>query len=83
LLKPVTNGGKVQRRPALGPSVFYTPWACVDQELIQPDGDTDTTTYPDMSEAYSVMSGDGSVTVNGETAAIKQGDAIPRPEQEI
>jgi mannose-6-phosphate isomerase-like protein (cupin superfamily) len=30
-----------------------------------------------MSEAYYVMSGDGSVTVNGETVAIKKGDAIP------
>ncbi len=30
-----------------------------------------------MSEAYYVMSGEGSVTVNGETVAIKKGDAIP------
>jgi len=31
----------------------------------------------DMSEAYYVISGDGSVTVDGETVAIKAGDAIP------
>ena len=30
-----------------------------------------------MSEAYYVISGDGSVTVNGETVAIKVGAAIP------
>lgn len=30
-----------------------------------------------MSEAYYVMSGEGSVTLNGETVAIKKGDAIP------
>ncbi len=30
-----------------------------------------------MSEAYCVMSGDGMVTVDGETAAIHAGDAIP------
>jgi len=77
LMKPAPNGGKVQRRRALGPSVFYTPWAYVDHELIQPGGDTGTAALPDLSEAYYVMSGDGSVTVNGETVAIKKGDAIP------
>jgi mannose-6-phosphate isomerase-like protein (cupin superfamily) len=81
LMKPAPNGGpgagKVQRRRALGPSVFYTPWAYVDHELIQPGGDTGATSYADMSEAYYVISGDGSVTVGGETVAIKKGDAIP------
>jgi mannose-6-phosphate isomerase-like protein (cupin superfamily) len=81
LLKPATpngpGGGKVQRRRALGPSVFYTSWAYVDHELISPGGDTGTSALPNLSEAYYVMSGDGSVTVNGETVAIKKGDAIP------
>jgi hypothetical protein len=77
LLKPAANGGKVQRRRALGPSVFYTPWAYVDHELIAPGGDTGSSTLPDLSEAYYVMSGEGSVTVNGETVTIKKGDAIP------
>ena len=77
LLKPAPNGGKVQRRRALAPSVFYTPWAYVDHELIAPGGDTGTAALPDISEAYYVMSGEGSVTVNGETVAIKKGDAIP------
>ena len=58
--------------------MFFTPWAYVDHVLIQPGGDTGTRPrYPDMSEAYYVISGDGSVTVNGETVAIKKGDAIP------
>ena len=30
LLKPAPNGGKVQRRRALSPSVFYTAWSYVD-----------------------------------------------------
>jgi mannose-6-phosphate isomerase-like protein (cupin superfamily) len=77
LLKPAPNGGKVQRRRALGPSVFYTPWAYMDHALIAPGGDTGTAALPDISEAYYVMSGEGSVTVNGETVAIKKGDAIP------
>ena len=77
LLKPARDGGKVQRRRALSPSVFYTPWAYVDHELIAPGGDTGTSTLADLSESYYVMSGEGSVTVNGETVAIKKGDAIP------
>jgi quercetin dioxygenase-like cupin family protein len=77
LLKPASTGTGVSRRRALGPSVFYTPWAYVDHMLIAPGGNTVSTTVSDMSEAYYVISGDGSVTVNGETVAIKKGDAIP------
>ena len=77
LLKPAPDGGKVQRRRALSPSVFYTAWAYVDHELIAPGGDTGTSALPDLSESYYVMSGEGSVTVNGETVAVKKGDAIP------
>src|SRR5882757_10021194 len=79
LLKPapVGGGGKVQRRRALGPSVFYTPWAYVDHALIAPGGDTGTSRMANLSESYYVISGEGSVTVNGETVAIKKGDAIP------
>jgi len=75
LLKPAA--GPVQRRRALGPSVFFTPWSYVDHMLIQPGGDTGTSAYPLMSEAFYVIAGEGSVTVNGETVAIKKGDAIP------
>lgn len=77
LLKPAGTGTGVSRRRALGPSVFYTSWAYLDHVLIAPGGSTPSTTASDMSEAYYVMSGDGSVTVNGETVAIKKGDAIP------
>jgi hypothetical protein len=76
LLKPTAVDG-VSRRRALGPSVFFTPWAYVDHVLIQPGATLPETRYPDMSEAYYVMSGDGSVTLEGETVAIKKGDAIP------
>jgi mannose-6-phosphate isomerase-like protein (cupin superfamily) len=76
LLSPGGTPG-VMRRRALGPSVFFTPWAYVDHLLIQPGVTLPQTTTPQMSEAYYVISGDGSVMVNGETAAIKKGDAIP------
>ncbi len=75
LLKPATPG--VMRRRALGPSVFYTPWAYVDHVLVAPGAALPETRYADLTEAYYVMSGDGAVTVNGETVAIKKGDAIP------
>jgi mannose-6-phosphate isomerase-like protein (cupin superfamily) len=76
LLKPGDVPG-VMRRRALSPSVFFTPWAYVDHALVAPGAAMPETRYADMSEAYYVMSGDGSVTVNGETVAIKKGDAIP------
>jgi mannose-6-phosphate isomerase-like protein (cupin superfamily) len=45
--------------------------------LVQPGATLPQTRYANMSEAYYVISGDGSVTVNGETVALKKGDAIP------
>jgi len=45
--------------------------------LIQPGASLPETRYADLSESYYVMTGDGSVTVNGETVAIKKGDAVP------
>lgn len=76
-LKPLAGATGVSRRRALGPSVFYTPWAYVDHVLIQPGASLPETRYADLSESYYVMTGDGSVTVNGETVAIKKGDAVP------
>jgi hypothetical protein len=77
LLKPMDGAPGVSRRRALGPSVFFTPWSFVDHMLIQPGAATPPSTWRDMSAAYYVMSGDGTATVNGETVAIKKGDAIP------
>ena len=76
-LKPLAGAPGVSRRRALGPSVFYTPWAYVDHVLIQPGATLPETRHTDLSESYYVMTGDGTVTVNGETVAIKKGDAIP------
>jgi mannose-6-phosphate isomerase-like protein (cupin superfamily) len=76
---PQMNGGAgiVLRRRMLGPAVFYTPWAYVDHLIVQRGASIGTSKMADMSEAYYVISGDGSVTVDGQTVAIKIGDAIP------
>lgn len=76
LLKPGDIPG-VMRRRALGPSVFYTPWAYVDHVLVSPGATLPQTSYSNLSESWYVISGDGSVTVDGDTVAIKKGDAIP------
>lgn len=70
----------VMTRRALGPAVFSTTWAYIDQVLV-PQGMATVEMKHDMvGEAYYVLAGSGTVTVKGassETAPVKTGDAIP------
>jgi hypothetical protein len=81
LLKPIVgmNGGKgtVLYRRLLGPTVFFTPWSFLDEISVPAGATIGAVTDPGMSEVYLVLSGAGTVTVNGETANIRKGDAIP------
>jgi mannose-6-phosphate isomerase-like protein (cupin superfamily) len=81
LLKPVERmkggTGVVQHRRALGPSVFSSAWSYIDHLVIPPGASIGRDQQADMSEVYYVMGGEGSVTLNAETAAIRTGDAIP------
>jgi mannose-6-phosphate isomerase-like protein (cupin superfamily) len=69
--------GAVTHRRLLAPQVFMTTWSFFDQIDIPAGGAIAPTPDANMSEAYYVNKGAGSVTVNGETVQIKAGDAIP------
>jgi len=81
LLRPVERmrggTGTVQYRRALGPAVFRTPWSYVDHVLVPPGASLGRDQQADMSEVYYILGGEGTVTVDGETAPIRTGDAIP------
>jgi len=81
LLKPIANmyggTGTVMYRRLLDPGVFLTPWSYTDEISIPAGASIGPVTDPIMSEVYFVLSGTGTVTINGETASIKQNDAIP------
>jgi mannose-6-phosphate isomerase-like protein (cupin superfamily) len=80
LLRPaaaLAGKGTVQHRRVLPPSVFIGPWAYVDHVVVASGGATAPQAHREISEFYYVMSGQGSVTVEGETAPIRSGDAVP------
>jgi mannose-6-phosphate isomerase-like protein (cupin superfamily) len=70
----------VLTRRSLGPSVFSTTWAYIDQVLVPPGASTAELKHDAVGEAYLVLAGNGTVTVKGttsETAPVKTGDALP------
>jgi len=69
--------GAVTFRRLLGPNVFYTPWSYFDHISIPAGGRIAPAADPNMSTAFYVYKGAGSVTVNGETVQIATGNAIP------
>jgi len=76
---PGYHGGKgeARYRRALDPDVFLTNWAYVDHLLIPPGASDGLHRHRGVEEIYYVLNGDGQVQVNGETAEIHKGDAVP------
>jgi mannose-6-phosphate isomerase-like protein (cupin superfamily) len=81
LLKPVASmdggQGTVMYRRTLQPVVFSTTWSFVDHLMLPARTTVGSAAKPGMSEVYYVMAGEGEVTVSGETARIRAGDAVP------
>jgi mannose-6-phosphate isomerase-like protein (cupin superfamily) len=73
---PVAPATVVTRTAGAG-STFASPWAYLNQVLIQPGASMDPMTHDGIAEAYYVLAGSGTVTIGNETAPVGKWDAIP------
>jgi mannose-6-phosphate isomerase-like protein (cupin superfamily) len=81
LLRPVEGyrggEGTARYRRALDPTVFQTNWSYMDHLLLPPGASEGSHRHPGIEEVYFVLNGAGQAQVNGETAEIHKGDAVP------
>jgi mannose-6-phosphate isomerase-like protein (cupin superfamily) len=78
LLAPDPDAGPgVRSRRILPPSVFVTNWGYLDHVVVDPGSATGTRRHKGVEEVYFVVSGEGSVRVERESAAIRAEDGIP------
>ncbi len=81
LLRAVPNyrggEGTARYRRALDPTVFQSNWSYVDHLLLPPRASEGLHHHPGIEEVYYVLNGEGQAQVDGETAEIRKGDAVP------
>ena len=67
----------MQYRRVINPTVFLGPWGYLDQYSLAPGAATAPTTDREVGGFFYVIAGQGKAIINGETADIKEGDAVP------
>jgi mannose-6-phosphate isomerase-like protein (cupin superfamily) len=74
-----TDPKAVLSRRVLGPAVFSTTWSYIDHVLVPPGVTTPALSHDGVGEAYYVLGGDGTISVQGASGAtsVRQGDALP------
>jgi mannose-6-phosphate isomerase-like protein (cupin superfamily) len=77
LLKPLETNPSVLYRRALPPHVFYTDWSYVDHIAVKPGASTPKERHEGVEELYYVLRGSGAAHLDGETAPLRQDDALP------
>ena len=75
---PEMNGGRgtVRYRRTLGPEVFRTNWGYVDHLVLPPQSSLGYHRHEGVEEVFYIISGEGSLTLNGETESLTKGDGI-------
>ena len=67
----------VMSRRLFAPTAFRSAWAYVDHMLIAPGASTPDNAHEDVGEAYYVLAGSGTVTIDDASAPVERWNAIP------